>query len=419
MKLLDVAEFYSPLGGGVRTYIEQKIAVGRGLGWETVIVAPGAENREETRDGAKIIWVKAPRIPFDHRYHQFVSYAGIHRAIEQERPDVLEASSPWVGGWAVAKWQGDCVKSFFMHNDPVGAYPHAIFGNWLGIDRIDRMFAPFWRYLGRLRDGFDTMVVSTDWMANRIYKFNIARPEVIGFGVDRSLFSPSLRDPAAKREMLAACGIDDPDAPLLIGISRHHPEKKVGTMIDAFKQASSKKQMGFFLVGDGFLRKKVEKLAAKVPGICVAGVISDRALLAKFLASADVFFHGAGFETFGLVVAEALCSGVPLVVPNTGGAGEMAESAFAETYDVGDVDGGAQAIERILARDLESLRVEAAAAGDRLREPEAHFRELFDYYGRIVRQRPMLKPRPVLDIEPVGVPLASDAVPAQIQTLGN
>ena len=419
MKLMDVAEFYSPLGGGVRTYIEQKIAAGKRLGWETVIVAPGPEDREEERDGAKIIWVKAPRIPFDHRYHQFVSYKGIHRAINQERPDVLEASSPWVGGWAVAKWPGDCLKSFFMHNDPVGAYPHAVFGNWVGIERIDKIFTPFWKYLGRLRAGFDTMVVSTDWMANRVHGFDIPRPTVIGFGVDRALFSPSLRDPDAKREMLAACGVDNPEARLMIGISRHHPEKKIGTILSAFQIASQKQEMGFFLIGDGFLRKKVEKHAARIPGVRVAGVISDRAVLARYLASADVFLHGAGFETFGLVVAEALCSGVPLIVPKTGGAGEMAAWPYAETYDVGDAVGGAQAIENILSRDLSDLRAEATAAGERLRKPEKHFQELFDYYGQIAKARPISKPRPVLDIEPVGVPLASDAIPAQIQSLRN
>ena len=413
MKLLDVAEFYSPLGGGVRTYIEQKIAVGRQLGWETVIVAPGAEDREEQRDHAKIIWVKAPRIPVDHRYHQFVSTKGVQAAIDRERPDVLESSSPWVGGWAVAKWPGDCVKSLFLHNDPVAAYPQAVFGSWLGLDRIDRMFTPFWRYLRRLRMHFDTMVVSSEWIANRLCRFDIPRPTIIGFGVDASMFSPSLRDPAAKREMLAACGIEDSDAPLLIGISRHHPEKKVGTVLKAFAEASADRPMGFYLIGDGLLRKRVDRIAARIPGVCIAGAISDRGKLSRYLASADVFLHGGGFETFGLVIAEALCSGVPLIVPDTGGASELAARPYAETYPVGDAHAGADAINRILDRDLPSLHREAAAAGARLPSPESHFRNLFDYYGRVGRQAPASTPtpQPIPDIAPVDVLSANDAAP--------
>ena len=50
------------------------------------------------------------------------------------------------------------------------------------------------------------------------------------------------------------------------------------------------------------------------------GEIRDRALLARYYASADVLVHGSAAETYGLVVAEAICSGLPVVVPDRGGA---------------------------------------------------------------------------------------------------
>ena len=419
MKLLDVAEFYCPQGGGVRTYIDQKLAAGKRLGWETVIVAPGPENREEARDGGKVIWVKAPRIPFDPRYHQFVSYTGIHAAIDQERPDVLEASSPWLGGWAVARWQGsDCVKSFFLHNDPVAAYPQALFGDWLGMERVDRMFGWFWRYMRSLRDHFDTMVVSSEWIADRLHKYAVDRPRVVGFGVDASLFSPDLKSGEARREMLAACGFDDPETPLLIAVSRHHPEKKIGTMLRAFEKASRQRPMALYLIGDGLHRKNVERKAAPINGVCVAGAIQDRDRLARYLASADVFLHGCGFETFGLVVAEALCSGLPLVVPNTGGAAELARPSYAETYPTGNVPAAADAILRILDRDLPTLHREAALAGQRIRSPQRHFQDLFDYYGNLVRQPARMPTPAVPDTVWAGGISANDAAPVQIQPAG-
>ena len=44
MKIVDVCAFYSPRGGGVRTYVEQKLKIGPRLGHEIVIVAPGDED---------------------------------------------------------------------------------------------------------------------------------------------------------------------------------------------------------------------------------------------------------------------------------------------------------------------------------------------------------------------------------------
>jgi alpha-1,6-mannosyltransferase len=332
--------------------------------------------------------------------------------LDRERPDVIEASSPWLGGWAGARWPGRSLKSFFLHNDPVAAYPQALLGDRLGKERVDRLFGWFWSYMRRLRRHFDTMVVSSQWMAGRLQRFGLPRPAVVGFGVEPGLFSPSLRDEGMRRAMLAACGIDDPGAPLLIAVGRHHPEKKIVTILDTFAIASHERRMGLFLIGDGLYRRHVERRAARIPGVHVAGAVTDRPLLARQMASADLFLHGAGFETFGLAVAEALRSGTPLVVPDTGGAAELAAPAYAETYPVGDAQAGALAVATILARNLPLLRLNAAAAGQAIRSPESHFDDLFDYYGRLVRGRQQASAPAIPDTVWDGEPPATDATPA-------
>ncbi|MEQ9448311.1 MAG: glycosyltransferase, partial [Rhodospirillaceae bacterium] len=99
MKVVEIDEFYSERGGGVRMYTNQKLAACAELGHNTVIIAPGAEDREDVVPGGKIVWVKAPRIPLDPRYHMFVGRRAIDAIIEQESPDVLVGASPWRGGW--------------------------------------------------------------------------------------------------------------------------------------------------------------------------------------------------------------------------------------------------------------------------------------------------------------------------------
>ena len=54
MKIVDVCEFYSPTGGGVRRYINQKLALAHKFGHELTVIAPGAETRMEQAHGGTI-----------------------------------------------------------------------------------------------------------------------------------------------------------------------------------------------------------------------------------------------------------------------------------------------------------------------------------------------------------------------------
>ena len=107
----------------------------------------------------------------------------------------------------------------------------------------------------------------------------------------------------------------------------------------------------------------------------------------SMLASADAYIHGCPAETFGMVIAEALCAGLPLVVPNAGGAAEMASPACAEFYAPDKAADCALAIERLLMRDPALLRRGALEAADRVNSTTDHFRALFSAYETIVDRR--------------------------------
>jgi alpha-1,6-mannosyltransferase len=388
MKIADVAEFYSEKGGGVRTYILQKLEAGAREGHEIVIIAPGPENREEIRLGGKIVWVRAPRLFLDPRYHIFINSKGIHQALDRERPDVVEGSSPWVGGQAAASWKGRAVRSFFIHSDPVAAYPHTLLGGIFGTRRVDRMFGWFWAYLRRLSGRFDTTVVSGDWLADRLAGFGLRRPRAIPFGINPGLFSAKLHDPELRLKMLAACGVTDKNATLLITVGRHHPEKRLGLLIKAFAEASAGQPMGLYMIGDGPLRRSIERQAARVKGVYVAGTVSGREDLAARLASADALLHGCGIETYGLAIAEALGSGLPLIVPDSGGAADLAAPDYSETYEAGNPGACTAAIRRFLARNREEMSQAAEnAAKRRVRSSHAHFEELFGHYQKLCDER--------------------------------
>jgi alpha-1,6-mannosyltransferase len=385
VKIVDVSEFYSLTGGGVRNYVDQKFKAAARLGHSLTVIAPGAENRIEMRGAGKLIWVECPQLPFDRNYRMFWRASGIWRILDDEQPDVLESSSPWRGGWIAARWRGPAVKILFMHADPVAVYPQTLLARAMTPAAIDALFAWYWTYLRRLNASFDGCVVAGSWLASRFSRYGLRNIHVVPLGVDMAAFGRARRDSELRSAMLEKCGLG-PHAALLINIGRHHPEKRVGTAIDAVSTAQQSRPVGLYVVGDGLAHRHVRAKAARASHIHVAGWENNRAMLAGMVASADALLHCSTAETFGFAVAEALCSGTPVVVPGAGGAGDLADPEYAEIYTPGDSQSAANAIVRLLGRDRSALSDAARAAGiGRIGDIAIHFEKLFAMYARVMR----------------------------------
>ncbi len=386
MKIVDVAELYSERGGGIKTYIHEKLARGSKLGHDILILAPGPEDREHERYGGRIRYIKSPRFPFDPNYYLFCRTSVYHEILNREQPDLVEASSAWLGGLAVASWRGAAARAFVFHQDPVAVYPQTLLGNLLGTERVDRLFSWYWGYLRWLGSKYDATIVSGNWLAEKLRKWRIKRPEAVPFGIDKSLFSPARRCAEVKRRLLELCG-SPPGSKLFVCVSRHHPEKRLHTVIQGFSRVASEEPSGLVIFGDGFIRKRVQKWADRGRNVHLAGFLADRDELATALASADYYLHGGAAETYGLSVAEAICSGLPLVVPDQGGAHDLGEPGYAETYRAGDSLACAAAIARLLRRDREQLVASvSAAARSKVGTVEDHFNHLFELYARLAAQ---------------------------------
>lgn len=382
MKIVDVSESYSERGGGVRTYVHHKLAAAARAGHEVVIVAPGHHDREDKVEGGRIVWVKGPRSPFDNRYGLFTRARAIHEILDRENADIVEGSSPLGGGWAVAKWQGRAKKAFVFHTDPVAVWPETFLAPRLGFGRVDRWSKPIWSGLRRLSSGYDATVVSGAWLGRRIEEHGVIGARVVPFGIDKQGFSPAHRDEGLRARMLADCGLG-PDADLLISVSRLDPEKRVPTMLEGFGRASKKRPMGLVIFGRGAMERSIKRKIARTPGVHLAGYVGSREAMATAMASGDGFLHGSAAETYGLVVAESICSGVPIIVPDRGGAGALSGPGFAETYAAGDPQSCADAMLRLLARDRSQLHRACRVAARRIGTMDEHFERLFDLYGEL------------------------------------
>ncbi len=387
MKVIDIAEFYTDLGGGVKTYINQKLEAGRRLGHEVIVIAPGRKRGEEERLGGKVIWIPGPPLPIDPRYVILWRQKEVHAILDREKPDVVEGSSPWTGGWFAANWKGKALKSFIFHSDPVAVYPHTMLSWFMDTQKIDHAFGFYWKYLKKLSKKYDTTVVSGEWLAKRTAEFGVKNPVAVPFGIDKSFFSPKRRSKKLRKKFVESLGLPD-DAPLFMAVSRHHPEKRLGTVIDGFQKAARQKPMGLLLFGDGPIRKYVKYKASAAPNVKLMGFTENREELANILASCDYFVHGSAAETFGLVVAEAICSGLPIIVPDMGGAADLANPEYSEVYEPGNPDAFADSVLRMLARDRTELsNATAKAAEHQIGTMEQHFENLFELYQSLLDRR--------------------------------
>ena len=381
MRIVDVCGFYAPGGGGVRSYVEQKFQAAQVHGHELTVIAPGEANREEARPAGRILWIESPAMPFDPVYRRFDRPEPVWDAITALAPDVIEGSSPWRGGWIAGHWPGEAARAFVFHQDFVAGYPQTLLGGVMKAGTVDRLFEPWWERMRRLSARFDVTVAAGEWLARRLAGFGVHRPVAVPFGIEPGRFSSALRDEALRRRLLDACGAG-PNAALVLAVGRLHPEKRPHVLIEGFARAraASARELALVLVGDGPARVQAGRLARRHGGVHMLGAVADRDLLARIYASGDLLIHGSSAETFGLVVAEAVASSLPVVAPDAGGAPELARLGASRLYPPGNRAALTAAMLDLLAQPL-SRSATAVPTSDE------HFAKLFGLYRDLLEER--------------------------------
>ena len=91
------------------------------------------------------------------------------------------------------------------------------------------------------------------------------------------------------------------------------------------------------IIGDGPQRRPLETIAANNPNIVLLGT-QPRERIAEELAGADAFALASHSETFGVVCAEALAAGLPVLTTECGGPQEFIDDSNGMVVPVGDVD---------------------------------------------------------------------------------
>ena len=199
--------------------------------------------------------------------------------------------------------------------------------------------------------------VSDALKAASLEQFDLTRDvSVIPNFVDTERFRPDLRDDDLRRQYA-------PMGKVLIGhMSNFRPVKRIGDVVDTFRQIREKMPARLLLIGDG------PELPLALNGLIDYGLRDDYIAcgavhdVEHVLAQLDVFLLPSEQESFGLAALEAMACGVPCIVSRTGGLPEVIdEGENGYLLPVGDTAGMAEAAVGLLKAPSRRARFGAAA----------------------------------------------------------
>lgn len=185
---------------------------------------------------------------------------------------------------------------------------------------------------------------------------------------DNAFFSTeSARYRAQREEFKRELGIHTRQVILFVG--QLTPRKNVLTLLDAFRDlAATRADVSLLVVGEGGLRTDLlaRRDAYHLQDRVFIESFVVQAILPKYYALADVFVLPSVYDTFGVVVAEAMACGLPIVTTPTVGASSsiVVENGNGLLVTASDTAGFTRAFEKILADD--GLRVRMGAESERL-----------------------------------------------------
>jgi glycosyltransferase involved in cell wall biosynthesis len=344
-KVLLVVPYFPPHKGGMELFaanIAQQLSSQHG--WDVVVLTTGDAGRLEIThrgSGLKIIrlpyWRKISNSPVSLSWFWRVS-----QVIRAERPDLINIHTPVPG-------LGD-VASLMAGRCPVVVNYH------MGTMRKEKssLNSIIWVYehvlLRPMLRKAEVIVGSSDYVKDVFLASYTRNVQTITPAVDSKLFRP------------AAVPVTDPRVIFVGSLNKSDGHKNLRSLLLACREMRAGALPGLRLtvVGDGDGRGMYEDLAASM-NLADATTFTgwlERAELAEAYRSAAVFVLPSTNDSFPLVIAEAMASGLPVVSTQVGGIPTLVDNeADGLLVDPADVTALVKAVERILTDNTLARRM--------------------------------------------------------------
>ncbi|WP_432993279.1 glycosyltransferase [Dactylosporangium sp. CA-233914] len=344
MRIVQLANFYTPVSGGLRTCVEQ---TGRGYiaaGHERVTLVPGTEDRDITLPDGRHLTVRSPLLPGTGGYRVLTARTRVCELLDRVEPDVLEANDKLSIGWLSPWARRRGVPLVLVSHERINAILRTRVPRWFPLDAAATSVN---RRLHRL---VDHLVLTSAFSAAEFSAFGLSKIHRVPLGVDLDTFRPAPRTGG--------------DQVRLVTVSRLSREKHPELSVEALRELRRRGVPATLdVIGTGPLQRRLVKSAEGLP-VRFLGHVAERGRLAELVAGADVSLSPSPAETFGLATLESLACGVPVVVPSKGAAGELILRPAAGRVTDGTPNGLADGVEALLAEPAERRQADARAVGE-------------------------------------------------------
>lgn len=310
MRVVQVANFYGPRSGGLRTAVDRLGAEYCASGHEVFLIVPGAHTGQRRLDtGVVRISVPAKLIPLTGGYRA-VMPGRVRELLGALDPDAVEVSDRLtlrsLGCWGRERGITTVMISHERLDRLVGqVLPH----------RAAQRLADFANR--RTAANYDTVVCTTAFAREEFDRIGATNTLTVPLGVDLQTFHPRRRCPLVRQRFAT------PRQLLLIHCGRLSVEKHVDRSIGALAAlCDAGVDARLVIVGEGPLRARLQRQAAGLP-VDFTGLVTHRDTVAQLLASADIALAPGPHETFGLAALESLACGTPAVVSRTSALSEI------------------------------------------------------------------------------------------------
>lgn len=310
MRIALFTETFIPKVDGIVTTLCQTVNQLEKLGHQVLIFAPdgGFDHFQQSRivgaKGHSLFIYPELRLAFPH--------ASIGRAIVEFQADLIHVADPALLGVA-GLYYGGGKNGGALHLPLVVSY-HTDLPKYLHYYRLGFMEPWVWPILRKRHNRATLNLCTSVAMLEQLQQHGIERLGLWPGGVDTDRFQPVRRSP----EMRARLTEGHPEDPLLLYVGRLSAEKEI-ERLKPILMANPTARLA--LVGGGPHHKHLKQHFAGLP-VHMAGFLHGDEL-AQAYASSDIFIMPSRSETLGLVILEAMSSGVPVVAARAGGIPEM------------------------------------------------------------------------------------------------
>lgn len=308
---------------------------------DEVIVVTNHEGVPQEFHGAKIIGSWSFPCPWYQKVPLSLALSPrIIGEVARFKPDIIHASSPGImvfGALIIAKLL--CVPIVMSYHTHVPIYIPRYTFSWL--------VKPMWLVIKFLHRAADLTLVPSAAISRDLQAAHVTSANKIRLwnkGVDAESFHPRFRN----HEMRVRLSDGEPEKPLLIHVGRLGVEKSLDFLKMVMERLPG---VRIAFVGDGPYRNDLEMMFSGLP-VVFTGMLQGEELSQAY-ASGDIFVMPSESETLGLVVLEAMSSGVPVVAARAGGIPDIIpEEQDGKTsflFTPGDLDDCVGKIEQLLS----------------------------------------------------------------------